>query len=665
MSFLLAGCLLSTVGCSGIDINSIPSESFATEAEIVNYNTEQLNYKASIEQQGVELEYGYSLNAVDDTLAKQLEEKAKLIELELGSTVYNSVTMHVSEDLFNTFKGLIDDKYLTSDTVVQVGSSKGYYFVDKRYKITPLKAPGSPKMDTVQYLGINGAFKEDANGNVDMDTSYVSSFDSALQDSDRKADIIIDDTTDLTSTQEKGTLSLTNSDLTPKALDLGNVRRPVYNSVLANEVIGTSVESLAIMPELTRVYVPVNQSGSLISGNGISIQGDKTLKHFDYDINKQTGSVYVRYVFKQHLTDPDKVEFINAYMMNFEYTHIPSIDEDIVVPDFVVSEATKLLNRADRVVANVDLSGLMSGDIFADIGPAILTGYLDKYAYAGDCVTSLLGVVGRNIDQNSYLLRISTTREIGAKGGVDSGKYKFTGYAVMTMLGTEFVITDYVYTQMQTIREPSVNLDDTIIKQLASLNLAGDIDAETQSNIEAMLSVMYSTVSGDGVNEMRYLTTSGENVGYADSFSDDTSLLQSKDKDYAVSRMEGWITKYGNKVGTNYAGFVSSWLGGTDTQAEFITQELFEYPDKDAGIYLNVYYLVSNYDDDFKVVEMRPLASKQVTGTEMAEIKKRIENKEEFIVDNPDNVDISLITSSGTKNIAAQKIQDSTEESTE
>ena len=649
-------CLLSCVGCSSINIEDLPSEAFATEAEVVNYNQQQLNYKASIDQLGTELEYGYALNAVSDDMQKMLIEKAKIIESELGALVYNKANSHISEELFNTFKGLIDDKIFTSDSVIQVGSSKGYYFVDKKYKLVPIKTSGEVKTSAVRYLGVNGAYKADANGNVDLDTQYVSSFESELAKSSRKTDILINDASVLTSKSEQGMMSLTGDPLKNKELALGKTRRPAFDSSLANQVIGSSATSLALMPELTRLYVPAAQSGSILSGNGIYIQGDKALTQYNYDLNKQNGTAYVRYVFKQHITEPDKIEFINAYMMNFTMNETPDIDEDLVVPDFVSEEAQKLLSRADRVIANVDLSGLMNGKVFADVGQAILTGYLSKYAYMDDHTTKLTGVVGRNMEHNSYLLRISTTRDIGAKGGVDVGRYRYDGYAVMSQIGTDFVLTDYLYTQMQTVREPSVNLDDTIIRQLASLNLAGEVDETTQESIEVMLGDMYRSVTGDDKTQKRYVYTNDGVVGYADCFTDDTALLSARDKDYAISRMKGWVNKYGSTA-TIYTGFVTDWMGGNESQAEFITQEVLEYPNKDAGIYLKVYYLVSNYDDTFKIDEMQTLTSKQVTGAELAEIKKKIEAKEEFIVDSPDNIDISLITESGTQNIAAKKVQ--------
>ena len=653
LALLLVLVLSASVGCGKINIKDIKQENFATEAEVSDYDTKQLSYKASYQRLGDTLEYGYSLNPIDNSLATKLKEKVKIIESELGNSVYDSMTNHISEDLYHTFKALLDDKILTNGVVEQVGSSRGYYFVDKKYKVAIRNTPGQIK-DTAYLLGLNGIFSEDAYGIVSIDTAYQKMFFKELNESERKIDILIDDTKTTSSDSDRGRMSLTGQ-APNKKLNLGNTRRPKYNSVLANSIVGTSSKSLAVMPELTLVYVPAIKSGEL-SGNGIYIQGDKTLGEYGYSMDKQTGSAYVRYVFKQHITEPDTIEFVNAYIMDYTLNEIPDINTDLIVPEFVETEAKKLLNRSDRVIANADLSGLMSGSVYADIGQGILSGYLAKHSYLGNVETTLEGIVGRNIENNSYLLQVKTVISVGAKGGVDTGEYLYTGYMVMSQIGsTEFVITDYVYTKMQTMREPSVNIDDTITRQLASLNLSGEVSETTKSKVENLLSNIYKSVSGDDLSIPRYLYTYENNIGYADCFSDDTNLLPKEDKDYIISKMIGWVTKYGDNIGTLYSGFVSNWLGGTETQAEFITQELIEYPDKKVGLYLNVYYLASNYDNTFKIDEMKPLTSKVVTGEELEQIKQRIENKQDFTVDLPDNEDISLANKVGTKNIIAQR----------
>lgn len=656
------GCILLTLitGCGTIDIASLPAESLATESEVSDFNKEQLNYAAPIERLGVDLEYGYTLKTIDPAFEEKLKSSADMIEKELGSAVYNTTNMHITEDLFNTFKGILDDKKLSGGNVLQVGSNKGYYFVDKKYKVTPMTVAGTPKAET-EYLGLNGVYVEDAYHKVAVDTQYWLSFRKALNESDRKLDILINDASTLTSATARGTISINGVDQNKKDLGLKNTRRPKYNTTLANEVIGSSSTSLAAMPELTRVYQPVpKDASSQMAGYGIMLQGNKTMDQYGYDITKQQGTAYVRYVFKQHITEPDKIEFINAYMMNYTLNETPNTDINIIVPDFITTEASKLLSRADRCISNADLAGLMNGSIFADIGQAILTGYMNKYAYMDSYNTVLQGVVGRNQEHNSYLLKIRTVRDIGAKGGVDSGRYVYDGYAVMSqMRSTEFVITDYVYTQMQTVREPSVNLDDTIIRQLASLNLSGEIDDKTKASIETLLGSMYKSMTGNGSEKApRYLTSEGNHIGYADCLTDDETLLPKDDKEYIVSKITGWITRYSATDNTVYSGFVSDWMGGNDSQAEFITQELIEYPDRGTGMYLKVYYLVNDYDDSFKVAEMRPLESKTVTGIELESIKEKIADKEEFIVDNPDNTDISKTLSTGTRNVAANKVKE-------
>lgn len=631
MTGVLAGVLLlSSTGCKkSVNINELENEDYATTVELANQEKESIKYRRQVENIAERLEYGYELQQVDSTKKNELTAAMQVIQSEFGSAVYNA-NSHITVEQYNTMKGLLDDKVLTYKSIAQVGTLKGYYFVDVNYTVSP-QSLGSVKANA-KYIGIVGAFKDDGYGNVTFNPTFVSTYlAAAIQN---KANQLSSGSSKYT-TSEKTEIVI--NDEQKKDTGVKNTRPSSEGIVEAGKSIGSAPDANICMPELTAVYTPAPQKGTM-SGNGISLQGDKTMYQYGYDRSKMSGKLYMRYVFKQSITDTSKVEFVNAYIMNWQLDNAPKEDDGVIIPELVETKATALLERADRVVANTDLTGMMNGEVFLDIGNAILCGYLNNNAFIGKHRSTLDGVIGRDEEHNSYLVKFHTVKEIGAKGRADYGKYRLDGYFVMTQEDLDFKMTDYLYTQVQTLREPSVSVDDTITLQLASLNLSGEITSDTKKDIESLLDLYYTACTGGGASEKeRWKTADGTAISPADIYDSDTDLLSTARKKYLTGSVVNWTTRYGKNTETQMTGFVSEWLGGTVNQAEFVTQELIKYVGKDRGLYLKNYYLVSNYYGNYVVDEMRVLESKDINGEELQAVEQKIANKESFRVESPDN----------------------------
>lgn len=633
--------LFNMTGCKkSVNIKELENEDYATTVELANQEKESIKYRRQIENVAEKLEYGYELQQVDSKKKAELTSAMQTIQNEYGSAVYMA-NSHITAEQYNTMKGVIDDKVLTYKSIAQIGTLKGYYFVDVNYTVTP-QSLGSVKENT-KYLGINGAFQDDGYGNVTFNPTFVAKYLNSAKIAKQAEEL---EATKYKRADKSKEIVINNDE--KKDTGIKNTRPSTPSIILASKSLGTSVGTTICMPELTMVYNPAPKRGTL-SGNGISLQGDKTMYQYGYDRSKMTGSLYMRYVFKQSITDNSKVEFVNAYVMNWKLNEAPKEDKEVIIPEFVETNATKLLERTDRLVANSDLRGLMNGEVVLDVGNAVLCGYLSNNAFIGKHRSTLDEVVGRDEARNSYLVKFHTVKEIGAKGSADYGKYRLDGYFVMTQQDLDFKMTDYVYTSVETLREPSVSIDDTITLQLASLNLAGKIGTTTKKQIEQLLDTYYTACTGGGASgKERWKTVEGKEISPNDIYNKDTKLLSTARRKYLTTSAVSWTERYGKNTETKMSGFVTEWMGGTENQAEFVTQELIKYEGKDRGLYLKNYYLVSNYNGNYVVDEMRVLESKDVNGAELQAIEEKIANKESFSVESPDN-------SVKTNNLATEK----------
>lgn len=66
-----------------------------------------------------------------------------------------------------------------------------------------------------------------------------------------------------------------------------------------------------------------------------------------------------------------------------------------------------------------------------------------------------------------------------------------------------------------------------------------------------------------------------------------------------------------NNGATNYVGAITEWIGGTPTQVEIQTEELWAWEEAGTAEYQSVYYLLSHMEDQW-VLDQRTVLSSQI-----------------------------------------------------
>lgn len=588
----LTGC-----GVAGENIESYPLVPALSQQEVIDYYKESLNYDTIASRTTKVNRVTYELTDVSDEVKNKLKNMALEIQKLLGKDSVQ-ITEGLDPNIHQYIKYVIDDKVLSGAKLAQVKEALGYYFVDVEYDVKP----GTTGMfnSNIKWLGIHGAFVEDSKGNITIDGSYTAKADQAMAEYKQENPLY-----------KKATSPVAGARQSPNDVS-------TYN-----KVAGMSLNQTAIMPPLSNVYKTPAASEN-ISGYCIFPQGAFTLKDFGYSRSKMEGTATLRYVFKKDVMDPDKIEFTNVYVTNYSInTDSIEIDEQTVAPEFVMVEAEKIMERADRAICNNDLAALASGNIFDDIGVAALYGNMENYCYLQRHMSKLTNIVGRK--DGKYLIGFETTVQESPKGTGTNGTYVWNGYIVVQQEGTEFHITDYIITDMNMVTEPQISADSTIMKRLAALNLTGEVTEEEKEGIKQLMQNLYDASTNRQLDGM-----------YA-CFNTDTNLLSSTHREYLNSQLRGWLLKHGTNKASNYMGVVSQWIGGADDQVEFFTNELIEYVDAGVGLYMQNYYLVSRFNDTWVIDEMKVVESKDVSGAELQSIKQSLQNNKSVTVENADN----------------------------
>ena len=143
------------------------------------------------------------------------------------------------------------------------------------------------------------------------------------------------------------------------------------------------------------------------------------------------------------------------------------------------------MERSDRAICNNDISALMSGNIYNDIGVAVLNGLYQNNTYLLRKISNVEKVIGRK--DNYYLVQVVSMIQEGPRGTNAYGTYKDTYQMVIEQQGLKFIINDYVLIKRELIKEPQFELDSSIIKRLAALGLRGTISEESKEAIKELL----------------------------------------------------------------------------------------------------------------------------------------------------------------------------------
>lgn len=571
-----------------------------TEQELTDFYKKALAYDSIVPKRD-SVQSSYELNDVDEGTKRKLLQAQSIVEKQLFSHNYVPGSV-LSESQQYYIKAVIDDKQLIRNSVEKVAKTLDFYIVDVKYDIRP-KSPGT-FLEGVEYLGIHGAFKQSGNEDY-LDTGFLNTANNKVWQH-------------LTRNQKTNMINLEteNAQVAYEQIGSENIpsdyglegRTPKKDVKLFNEVMGSSLTNTAYMPQLSMVFTPSGEEDT-ISGYGIYPEGNAGMKLFGFNRSSLKGTMTLRYLFKGSLNDLTKVEAVAVYPVSMNIDFEPE-DSNVIVSDLVMTEISKIVDRYDRALSNNDITALMSGDIVRDIGIAVRNGFMQNYSHLSRHISKVESILNKK--GNYYLVQVESLVQEGPKGKQLYGTYKDKSLFVIQQMGTSFVINDILKIKRQLIEEPKLELDDSIRRHLTALNLQGTISEESKNGIRQLLSNLYEA------STQRILK------GMYDCFNDDVNILPSSKREYFNSQLRGWLIKHGVETKSVYMGRVSEWLGGSDNQAELITEELIEYIGKDSGQYMKMYYLVSNFNGKWVIDDMKVISVEDVKGEALQSVKQKL-----------------------------------------
>lgn len=437
---------------------------------------------------------------------------------------------------------------------------------------------------------------------------------------------------DGTTTGETGTttdpnIGISSSGIAYQSL-VSSDRKSSLDVSLFNSVVGSSTEASAYMPDLKLVYNIPEPEGT-ISGYGIYPEGANGLRLFGFDRNNLSGTVTIRYIFKEAVNGTGEIIGTNAYVYDENLSSgFSTVESNVLIPNFLQSQLEQIVERADRINADYILPAYMSGDVYEDMGFGVLRGYKELSTNVLKNMSVVRSVLSRDTENNAYLLEVESTVMDGAKSADVYGTYRDISYVVVQQQGDEFVIIDQLRVSRQVYKEPSINPDSATEKRLVALNLAGEVSDTAKTEITQLMDDLYTASTARVLNGPFETTIGGEAVtiekGMYDCFNDDAEMLSSSEREYMNSELREELTSEGVNVDSTMTGEITQWMGGYDNQAEFTTEELVTYEGRNKGLYMEVYYLVSKMHDEWVIDERRVINSEEYTGNDLTTMQNSL-----------------------------------------
>lgn len=651
---LASGLLVSSLsGCSKITANelrNISTQNMLTVQEVLDFREEGLKY-GNIATRPAVKDYKLSYNEVDEDTKKKINDKFNEIQTE-----HNKLTDYkLSESLHDYFKNFADDMVLTLRPAEStIKESMGYYYLTVNYDATTNSA-GNFKSEA-NYLGIDGIIVKDYLGIDTIQSAFlgeairkVNEYRVALEKEplpnlasnevfntqQPEADTPTQDQQEIQydengnpietepvtgETQVPETKPVTTSvENDGVSLD-GNIRKLAFDIDEFNEVVGSSKEQIAYMPNVNMVYSGVTPQGSM-SGFGMYQEGINGLKEFGFDRTKSSGLLTLTYVFKQNELNGEMdyiFPYVETYVNNNEF--FAQERKSLTVPAFINTELKKTLDEFDRATNNKDLTELMSGDVIEDAGLGLK---MATYGRATDMITfisELKAIEGR--DNNVYLLKVERTVEEEPASHGTVSQYRDTYYMVLRQKDLKFRVNDVVLAKRELTKQPELNPDGATYRRLVALNLEGEVTEDVKNEITSTVLKKWQ----DSCTQRNLGTDEGATFGMYTCFNNDRSLLSDKRLEYINSKMRNILTAQGVEVPGNVTIKVNEWVGGYDTQVEFTTKEFVDYEGTNKGTYLECYYLVSHYGTEWVIDDIEVMTETPVEGDEYNKIKAEFNN---------------------------------------
>ena len=680
-------------GCSGLvatnDATKVGLTPALTQQEVLDYYAKALDYDTVVSRAAEAQVYNYVTSPVnDETVAKRINETLAITEQALATDNYHATdktSKYLTDSMYHYIRAMLNDKKLTNRNVLEARQALGYYFVDVQYDIAPADI-GTFK-DAMTLVGMNGAFHYIETRNEDIvDASYMTKAEKEMNDyfASEKIDLVakydsanksfkcasagevqnpisFDNTTlgepevipevvpevvpDVVPTEgtPEGTVEVTPeptpeptpaptpipvANETPNKSTGGISTRvnPIDLDVF-NKVVGYGTHT-SYIPKLDLVY-NIPSTGGAVTGVGLYPCGALGMVNFGFNRSNLTGTCILRYLLKEDLVDPSQLSCENIYAKYYEITTGFNANFDSLIPNFLQEQFKTLIDRADRVMVNQDITGLMRGKVFKDIGMAALVGYTENYGNVLRQMSTLRRVISRNIENNSYLVEVECYRQEGDQTADLYATYRDTVYVVIEQDGSDFVITDWIIMNRQLITEPDIDPDAATAKRIVSLGLTSEPTEETKASAEKLLQELYVASSNRilyGPKELSDGTVIEK--GMYDCFNQNVEMLPSTKKEEINNNIRKLLVKYGTTTSAQMNGKITSWIGGStnQNQVEFTTEEVIQYQGRSSGMYMKCYYLMSCIEDtwvidDIQIIESEP---EELTGESLANVVRRI-----------------------------------------
>ena len=684
---LAAASCISLTGCTSFiheDVAKYPLVNQLTNQEVVDYYAKALDYDAVVDKNVTVHETTYEVKDVQgskETVLKDLVSQAEGI-LSAGAYDKTPETKKVlNEDTYNYLKATLDNEQLSDGQIQSIKGALGYYFVDVKYNVGP--AESGEFEPAASMLGLDGVWVSKHDGSAEVDSAYLSNIADKLnkyfeenviddevtvtgdgilefksltggsdsdEDSDEDSnagdyDVSIpgadaeqsdgeDNSDDVTSDTAVNGEDIDNDSIKSNYTDtIPDERKIKIDLSLINRVVGSSLAQKAFLPSLDTVYKTPDNTN--VGGYGVYPAGSEGLKLFGFNRDDLAGDVTIRYVFKDADDASGNIVGTNAYVTTENITNGFNVsDQNVIIPDFLNDQLDEIIERADRVQSNIDLSGMLSGNVYADLGPAVLAGFKDESSRTLRYMSTIRQVLARDTADNAYLVEVETTLTDGPRSVDCYGTYKDKYYAVIQQKGNSFLITDMLRVAREMTNEPPIYPNSSTEKRLVALNLAGEVAEDDKTDIKSLMGDLYQACTyrilkaKDDDGNYKKIKVNGKTQeikrGMYDCFDKDRTMLTQQQGEYITSYLRGKLTKYGANVGSQLSGTITEWIGGYDNQAEFTTEELIQYDGRDTGYYMTVYYLVSKMGDDWAIDERKVMSEEEVTGNDLSNAVDRI-----------------------------------------
>lgn len=683
---------ISITGCSrGTDelalVQAKSVQPIRSLQQVMDTNAESMKY-SSFSQRTAVKDYKANYNVVSSTQAEKCYDMLTKVLTELNKNTNYDYEV-IDKENHDYLKNILDDLVLENPRAESLKEFSGYYFLTVEFATKPNSLGNF--LSSANYAGLDNCFIHTETGDAILNDSWITEAIKQInnrrtalgetpynvflsvnsnevynkpeetqpevsdtnENEGNDTDIIDESGTDVgtdtendldsnntgetlpNGTQPESITDNTGEVYIPANKAIGNsdiynenLRKLEYNIDEYESILGTSLNTIAFMPDLSMVYQSAYSTGAL-SGDGCYNEGMSGLRDFGFDrseVNPYTyktskgestincsGLAHITFVFKQDELDKESLNFVLAYLEDYasnnSFIEKHDTQNYLTVPDFVEKQLKIKIEELDRLTNNGDANGLLKLNTIEDAG---LGFKLSQYRNVADITTystEYKGVLERK--GNVYLVALERTIADSPKDLGYVAQYKEKGFAVIRQKDLDFYINDVFTSSKELTKQPTIYEISQQYRQLVNLNLADEVPDEVKQAIVTTVLNDWSYYSNK-----RILASTNDIDGYGmyEQFNDNTATLSDERLEYINSKMRGYLVAKGTKEKSTLFIKPVTWIDGTEEQVELITKEFINYPSYKEGTYLECYYLLSHFGNRWVIDDIQVFNNRMVSG---------------------------------------------------